>query len=144
MTSFEQTEHLANIAPQAVTTQEENTWAMVCHLSALSGYFIPFGNLLGPLIVWIIKKDASQNLDQVGKQALNFHLSYTIYLTAALTVFAVSLVVPFIGWLFAFVVALPVAVILGLIELVYSIVAAVNAYQGKPTAYPPMTLQLLK
>ena len=40
-----------------VTTKEERLWAMIAHLSAFSGHFIPFGHVLGPLVVWILKKD---------------------------------------------------------------------------------------
>jgi uncharacterized Tic20 family protein len=65
-------------------------------------------------------------------------------LSITLMVFTVSLFVPILGWLFAFVAVLPVLVILGLIELVYSIIGAVNAYQGKPTPYPPLTMRLFK
>jgi len=39
------------------TSKDERTWGMFCHLSALAGYLIPFGHLIGPLFVWLIKRD---------------------------------------------------------------------------------------
>ncbi|MCF8309771.1 MAG: DUF4870 domain-containing protein, partial [Bacteroidales bacterium] len=58
---------------------EEKKWAMLVHFSALSGLVIPFGNLLGPLVVWLLKKDQSVFVDDQGKEALNFQLSMLIY-----------------------------------------------------------------
>ena len=58
--------------------KDARTWAMVCHLSALSGYFIPLGNILGPLIVWAIKKDEFAFVEAQGKEAINFQLSMTV------------------------------------------------------------------
>ena len=49
-------------------TQEEKTWGMIAHLSALAGFVIPFGNLIGPLIVWLIKKDTMPFVDDQGKE----------------------------------------------------------------------------
>ena len=40
-------------------SKDEQNWAMICHLAALSGFIIPFGNVFGPLIVWLIKKGSS-------------------------------------------------------------------------------------
>jgi hypothetical protein len=42
-----------------LTEAQERTWGMFCHLAALAGYIIPFGNIIGPLIIWLIKKDES-------------------------------------------------------------------------------------
>lgn len=51
---------------------QARTWNMLCHLSALAGYIIPFGNILGPLLVWQIKKNEFPSVDEHGKAALNF------------------------------------------------------------------------
>ena len=66
----------------AVQAEEKNvtTWAMLCHLSALSTYIgVPFGHIILPLIIWLIKKDASPFIDEQGKESLNFQISMTIY-----------------------------------------------------------------
>lgn len=53
--------------------QVARNWAMGCHLAALTCYVgIPFGNILGPLLVWLFKKDEYALVDEHGKEALNF------------------------------------------------------------------------
>ncbi|GAA75271.1 hypothetical protein P20480_1739 [Pseudoalteromonas sp. BSi20480] len=39
-----------------VVNKDERTWAMLCHLSAFAGFIVPFGSIIGPLIIWLIKK----------------------------------------------------------------------------------------
>jgi len=59
---------------------QEKTWGLFCHLSAFGLFvFPPFGNILGPLIIWLIKKDESPYVDKQGKESLNFQISFTIY-----------------------------------------------------------------
>ena len=54
---------------------EERTFAMLCHLLVFSGYFIPFGNIIGPLIIWIVKRDDHPLVNDQGKEVLNFQIS---------------------------------------------------------------------
>jgi uncharacterized Tic20 family protein len=65
------------------TTKDDRTWAMLCHIAGLAGYVIPLGNIFGPLIIWMIKKDQSWFVNDQGKEALNFQISLTIYLIVA-------------------------------------------------------------
>ena len=58
--------------------QQARQWAMLCHLAAFAGLAVPFGNLLGPLIVWQMKKDVDPFVDAQGKEALNFQISVAI------------------------------------------------------------------
>ncbi|PWA05924.1 DUF4870 domain-containing protein [Flavobacterium psychrotolerans] len=60
-------------------TNSNNNTATLIHLSALSQYFIPFGNFIFPLLIWSSTKDKSENLDAQGKQVLNFQLSLFMY-----------------------------------------------------------------
>ena len=61
-------------------SSEENQWAMLAHLSALAMFALPtLGQIVGPLIVWLIKKDELPLVDQHGKESLNFQISMTIY-----------------------------------------------------------------
>jgi uncharacterized Tic20 family protein len=55
--------------------QQICTWSMLCHLSALASVIIPFGNILGPLIVWQIKKNELPEIDPHGKESLNFQIT---------------------------------------------------------------------
>jgi uncharacterized protein len=58
--------------------QEIRTWSMLCHLSALAILFIPFGNILGPLVVWQIKKKDLPEIDAHAKESLNFQITLVI------------------------------------------------------------------
>ena len=81
---------------RAAQRMTENTWAMIVHLSALSGYLFPVvGNIAAPLVVWIIKKDEMPEVDRhgfpscrsdgaPGKVALNFQISVLIYMKGKL------------------------------------------------------------
>ncbi len=107
----------------------QNTWAMLCHLTSLSGYFVPLGNILGPLIIWLVKKDQMPLVDDQGKESLNFQISVTIY-------FLVSaiLIMVFIGILLVFAVVI--------FHLVFTIIATVKASQGEAYRYP-MCIRLI-
>jgi uncharacterized Tic20 family protein len=107
---------------------ETRQWAMFAHLAALAGFIIPFGNMLGPLIVWQLKKDVPL-VAQHGKEALNFQITVAI---AAMICAVLSLVL--IGLLL-----LPV-VIIG--ALVLTIIAAVKANNGEDYQYP-LTIRLI-
>ncbi len=55
-------------------------WGMVCHLGGLATYVgIPFGNIMAPLAIWLIKKNADPFVDSQGRESLNFNLSFTVY-----------------------------------------------------------------
>jgi uncharacterized Tic20 family protein len=57
----------------------ENTNAFLIHISAFAGFMFPFGNIITPLIAWQTLKDRSPFLDEQGKEAVNFNISYTLY-----------------------------------------------------------------
>lgn len=65
-------------------SSDERTWAILVHASAFAGFFVPFGNILAPLVVWLIKREESQFVDANGKQALNFQMTWTVLLVFAL------------------------------------------------------------
>jgi uncharacterized Tic20 family protein len=102
----------------------DRTLDALCHLLALAGLVgIPFGNVLGPLILWIVKKDEIPSVDFHGKESVNFQISMTIYTIAAgLSIF---LVVGFV--------LLPAVLI---VNLVFVIIAGIKASQGEPYRYP--------
>ena len=89
-------------------SHEEKTWGMICHLSAFA-FFIPFGHILGPLIVWLIKKEEFPFVNEQGKEALNFQISITIY-----SIFAGILVIVLVG-----IVLLLVLIILDIVVVTY-------------------------
>tara|TARA_R110002049_G_scaffold71370_1_gene183849 strand:+ start:4880 stop:5338 length:459 start_codon:yes stop_codon:yes gene_type:complete len=53
--------------------------ATFIHLSTFSRFIVPFGNFIGPIILWVSNKDKSEFIDAHGKQAINFQLSILIY-----------------------------------------------------------------
>src|ERR687888_152596 len=77
-------EHVRTGAPQgSIPSSQERAWAMLCHVSAYLGFFFPFGNVLGPLVVWMIKRDQMPLVREHGKEALNFQISFSVYAVIA-------------------------------------------------------------
>ena len=109
---------------------EQNTWAMFCHLSSLSGYIIPFGNILGPLVVWLMKKETMPLVDDQGKESMNFQITVAI---AAIV--CIPLIFVCVG------IFLLIAV--GILDLVFTIIAAIQASKGTAYRYP-FALRLIK
>lgn len=107
----------------AQSTKDERTWAMLCHLSTLAGFVIPFGNIAGPLVIWLIKKDEFPLVDDQGKEALNFQISMTIYVIA-------SIILMFL------LIGIPLLVGLGLFDLIVTVIAAIKANDGVKYRYP--------
>jgi uncharacterized Tic20 family protein len=110
--------------------KDARTWGMLAHLSALAGYIIPFGNLLGPLVVWLVKREEMPFVNDQGKESLNFQITMTIAL-----LICAALICVFIGFIL-----LP---IVGIIDLVFIIIAAIKANSGVVYRYP-FTLRLVK
>ena len=115
----------------AQVSKEEQNWAMVCHLSALAGFLIPFGNIFGPLIVWLIKRAEMPMVDRHGKEALNFQITVSI---AMVVCFLLMFVL--IGFVLIFVV--------GLGALILTILAAVKVSNGDLEYHYPFAIRLLK
>ncbi|HOJ84502.1 MAG TPA: DUF4870 domain-containing protein [Bacillota bacterium] len=114
-------------------TREEKNYAMLAHLLALAVFILPsFGNIIGPLIIWLIKKDESAFVDKNGKESLNFQISVTIYMIAAVILTVLSLGILFL---------LPVAV--SIVWLVYVVIATVKVSNGEDYSYP-MTIRFIK
>jgi hypothetical protein len=99
-------------------------WGMLCHLTALLGLVgIPFGNIFGPLLVWLYKKKVYPYVDMQGRESLNFQLTMTILvLVAALLIYLK------IGMMLIFVLAS--------INIVLVLIASVRAYRGETVHYP--------
>jgi len=102
---------------------QERNWGMFCHLAALSGFVIPLGNIIGPLVVWLMKKDESEYVNQHGKESLNFQISISIY-----CLISVILILVVLG--------IFLLIALGILTLVLIIVAAIKANNGEDFQYP--------
>lgn len=120
-----------DLTPPVAPDKDARMWGAIAHLSGFAGLLIPYvGNFLGPLIVWMLKREEYPFVDDQGKEALNFQISVTIYLlVASLTLFVC------IG-----IILLP---LLAIAAIVLVIVAAMKANQGIAYRYP-LTIRFLK
>ena len=109
---------------------QERQWALICHLSALSGYVIPFGNLIAPIVIWSMKKEEMPMVDAHGKEVINFQISMTIWM-----IISAILIILVIG--------IPLLIILALLQLIFVIIGAIKADSGQLYKYP-MTIQFIK
>ncbi|WP_432797539.1 DUF4870 domain-containing protein [Poriferisphaera sp. WC338] len=126
-----------NITPAPTSTNNDNTLAMLCHLLTLVGFVVPFGNIIAPLILWLTKKDESPLVDQHGKEALNFQISIGIYTITAVALAFISFLLIFL--LIPILILIPAIIILvalPILDLVCTIIAAVQASDGKHYRYP--------
>ncbi|HEU4771605.1 MAG TPA: DUF4870 domain-containing protein [Candidatus Udaeobacter sp.] len=115
----------------STSSRDVRTWNVLCHASALAGFFVPWaGHILGPLIVWLAKRNDSPEIDENGKESLNFQISMLIY-----NVIAGVLCLILIGFI--------LLAILHILNLVLVIVASIQASEGKLYRYP-MTIRLIK
>ena len=118
--------------PNGDLSKDAKMWAMFCHLAALAGYLgIPFGNILGPLIIWLIKKDDFAFVNDQGAESLNFQISITIYSLAA------GLLVCLGG------LGLLLLIPLGIFGLVMVIIASISVNKGQTYRYP-LCIRLIK
>ena len=110
--------------------KEARTWAMFCHLAGLGGMMVPLGNVIGPLIVWLIKKDEYPLVDREGKKALNFQITVAI---------AAAVCIPL-----AFVlIGIFLLAALGIVNLVFIILASIRTSNGETFEYP-WSIKLIK
>lgn len=117
--------------PQEQTDKDSRLYGMLCHLLALAGFIgIPFGNILGPLIIWLMKKDQYPFVDDQGKESLNFQISLTIYgiVSGILTMVVIGFLL--LAGVYVF-------------GLVMVIIAAIQANQGVAYRYP-LTIRFIK
>ena len=116
----------------------DNSLAVVMHLLGFSWFVFPFyGNILGPLVLWLIKRGDSSYLDRVGKEVLNFQISFSICISAAIAVGTVLLIF-LIGILFYL-----LAAAIWVAWVVLMIIGAVKTSNGEEYKYP-FTIRLLQ
>ena len=120
----------AATSPNSELSADSKNMGMLCHLLALSGIIIPLGSILGPLILWLVKKETDPYVDEQGKESLNFQISVLIYgIVSAILMLAV------IGIFLIFVVAIG--------WLVLTIIGTIKASKGEPWKYP-VTIRFIK
>jgi uncharacterized Tic20 family protein len=106
-----------------VLSETERNWAMFCHLSAFAGYFIPFGGVIGPFVIWMSKRDESTWINENGKASLNFQLSMLMYLILAAPLCLILIGIPIIG-------------VLVILRIIFIVIASIKASKGEEFRYP--------
>ena len=120
-----------SIPPMGITpSKDERTWAMLSHFSALCMFIFPFGNILAPLIIWLIKKEEMSFVEDQAKEVMNFQISMTIYLLIS-------------GIMCFILIGIPFVIGLGIFNVIITIIAVIKANDGKSNRYP-INLKLIK
>lgn len=104
--------------------------AMLCHLLAFSGLIVPMGHILGPLVLWLVKKDSMPMVAEHGKESLNFQITLTIL--GAACVLTSFLILPIL-----------IAIVAAVAAIILVIMNAIKANDGRSVRYP-FTLRLVK
>lgn len=111
-------------------SSEEKQWAMFAHLSQLLGFVIPFGSILAPLVIWLIKRNEMPFVDDQGKEVINFQI--TVFIAAIVS-----------GLLTLVLIGILMLIVLGIAWLVLTVMAAIKANNGETYRYPYI-LRLVK
>ena len=109
--------------PEPGPSREARQWAMFCHFSAFLGMWFPFGSLIGPLILWQMKRESDPFIDDQGKEAMNFQITVAIASAICYVLMFVLIGFALIGLLF-----------IGAVVLV--VIAGVKANDGVSYHYP--------
>lgn len=113
-----------NTPSGAAPTENERTWGMLAHLAALAGLVLPLlGNVLGPLVVWLARREQSAFVGAQAKEALNFNITVAL---ASVACGVLALVM--IGFL--------LGMALFVFWLVMTLIAAIRANEGVAYQYP--------
>lgn len=126
------TENSQPAPPPAVPFEvQQRNWATFTHLSALTGLATGgFGFLLGPLVMWLLKKNEMPIVDAAGKEAINFQL------TLLIGVLISSLLVLIL-------IGIPMLLAIGVYDVVMVIIAAVQTSNGGVYRYP-LTIRFIQ
>ena len=100
-----------------------NTYCMLMHLSVFAGVAVPGAGLVLPIVMWALNKDQSQIIDQHGKNIVNFIISMAIYALASIILWVI-------------IVGFFTLIAVGIVSIVFPIIAAVKANDGIYWPYP--------
>ena len=116
--------HDRRLEHAGLATEREKNMAMLCHLIAFGGFLLPFGNIIGPVVVWMTNKAGSDFVNEHGKASINFQMSVTIFFVV------LTLLILLIG-------PIAIVLILGLVlyAVVMMIVNSVKAHNGEDGEY---------
>jgi uncharacterized Tic20 family protein len=115
-----------NPVDRPAMTDQEKKWAMFCHLGGFAVFILPYvvvGQIVVPLVIWLMKKQESTYIEQQGRDALNFQISITICLAIA-------------ALLSTIMIGIPILIALLIYDIVMMIKAAEAVSAGRPFHYP--------
>lgn len=100
----------------------EKNWAMLIHVSQFMGYVLPVAGFIAPVVLWQMKKQ-NPFIDRHGRAVTNWMISIAIYcFLAALLCFVL--------------IGIPILYVIGVLAVVFPIIGAIKAYEGKHWDYP--------
>lgn len=102
---------------------ETNQWALILHLSLLSGLLVPMAGLIVPIIIYVLKKDSLPGLVPHGHVVFNWMISAVIY-----CIVSAVLILLLVGFLTMFA--------LVLVSIIFPIIGAIKASEGEVWPYP--------
>jgi len=123
---------LVPLKPVSSPDESARSWCIGLHLSGLSGLILSFAlaHIVVPLVIWLVKRSDSPEIDATGKEVINFQISYTIY-----SLIAGGLCFVLVGF-----VILPIVLLVWLVSI---IIATVKTSNGESYRYP-FTIRFLK
>ncbi len=117
MAETNETPKPAEVSGGGVVSKDARMWGMLCHLLGL------FTSFIGPLIIWMLKKEEDPFIDNQGKEALNFQI----------TVLIASIVS---GLLAALCIGVFLGIAVAIVDLIFCIIATVKSNGGEAYRYP--------
>ncbi|QDU69017.1 DUF4870 domain-containing protein [Engelhardtia mirabilis] len=114
-------------------TTDERTLGCLAHLSAFAGFLVPFGNVIGPLVIWLNKRDDSPFVAEHARRSLNFQISAMVFFAAWVFVLIFSLHAT--GGRSVFVLV-PVLLCAWSFEMVCAVRGAMRGNEGREYRYP--------
>jgi uncharacterized Tic20 family protein len=127
---FNRSENSQTTNSNPLLGMSENSYIALMHVSQLAGYIVPGLGFIAPVILWMMNKDNNAKVDAIGKHIMNFMISMLIY-------GAVS------GVLCCIVIGIPMLIALGVMHIVFVILATIKANSGETWRYP-LTIDFLK
>jgi len=127
---FNRPENSQTVNSNPLLGMSENSYIALMHVSQFAGYIIPGLGFAAPIILWVMNKDNNVMVDSVGKHIINFMISMFIYT-------AIS------GVLCCLLIGLPMLFALGVMHIVFVIIATIKANNGETWRYP-LTIDILK
>jgi len=110
--------------------RQTEQWSLLLHLSQLSGWMIPFGGLVVPILIWQLKKEELPDLDEHGKVVANWLISRFLYGLICLLLCLILI-------------GIPLLLILILLGILFPIIGGVKANRGEVWRYP-LSITFLK